>query len=169
MKKTLLILSVLLAFGTVQAQKKEPTKKQTFDFIVQLLSNVDKSSVTDIGSFNLKEYDYEDLKITFSGGYSRYNGYKYNCNYTVVIDLKDLDEVDNYTYKEPKIRLNFKTENSCIITVKGNCVLNASGVWHEKKLSLMFNDNKIVDRLEKALNHLKKVSGNNVDETLFDN
>lgn len=169
MKNTVLILSLLLAFGSVQAQEKEPTKKETFDFIVQILSDVDESSVTHIGKFNLKDYDYEDLKITFSGRYYTYNGNDYDCNYTIVIDLKDLDRIYNYRYhRDPEISLHFKTENGCITTVKGNCVMISTGVWPENRLKLSFPNIEDVDRLEKALNHLKKVLGNNVDETLFD-
>ncbi len=169
MKKiTTFIICTIFALSTFAQEKKEPTKKETFDFIISILNNHtgfdDGQAVIDVINYSAK-----DLTITYTadnGEIIRTD----NLNDLSKVDIGGNDSEDTLIpigiefNKSQYVKYKDKTYWDGVFKNYPNLKLHA-----EKSTDIFFSvKNKIWrDRLFKALTHMLNLNGG-VDAGLFD-
>jgi hypothetical protein len=146
-----------MAFSAVQAQEKVPTKKETFNFIVELLPNVYISD-WDIGETKITDKNENSFTIEFQSG-SREKSDFISTSFS-------LENVSKVTLnRNGALILRFKSTISVYSIIRVG--RGKTDNWDQ--LYLNSDDQKSIKRLYKAFNHFIDISGNKVDKTLFDN
>jgi len=173
MKKLILIFSlIILSASSVYSQKKEPTKKETFDFIVYMLEYKAVSGDFSPYKKGLKnvQSDYKNLTITYEdvntigkGSPSAYEQpEKYTIDLKQIIDTK-VREVKNIS---PKWNPWFKGEWSTDFTLKNKGVTRQwleNNEWKSVKhdgwgIHFKKEEKEYAVKLDKAFRHLIKLT-----------
>lgn len=196
MKKIFLFIAITFSCIQVQAQEKaEPTKEETFKFIMYMLGENTVDYTWELGHTLLKgKVTKEDINSNFLIVYERYyiispaeisywkngeikdktldNGIKYLETHTMY--FKDLMEVNRGVTLNLKFKSNYSlycyslfAENLTKDGYFGDCSLSST-TSKVQNFEIKMKSEEDADKLEKALNHWIKLMGNKVNTSLFD-
>lgn len=185
MKKFLVYLLVsLLSLGSLNAyagkktqnkaskqeqSKNQPTKEETVKFIIETMKANYFRVRGDNNSYkpgrNYTNVNYQDDTLQFKENLSSINTPNYSSS-TVAFQVKDISPETEWLYFEDGygsgnvyvIRLKC-TIGACMSNDWNNTSRNESGHDSNTKYDLYFDDRDESQRLEKAFNHLIKISG----------
>lgn len=157
MKKTLILsITLLLTTNLSFAQTDGPSKKETFDFLLEILPKSISLPNNNGAKYQVVDYDYaNDMEI-----YLKYKSTASSRIYFSFVkkvgDIGDLGNVGgNYWYS---VSVYFKKQMT--YKIRGTS-------FTDSKHSYYFDNEKNAIRFQKALKHLINLNGK-TDSTLFD-
>uniref|UniRef100_UPI00404A0CE9 hypothetical protein n=1 Tax=Flavobacterium sp. TaxID=239 RepID=UPI00404A0CE9 len=176
MKKIFLIITLLFTCFQIQAQEKaEPTKEETFKFIISMLDNITKTSEQgDFTKYSIVDFD--EIKYTITLKSERNMIFSETENHIVTfLSYLNLADLNSFLLNEENlfIKCYFNKEYRASMEYNKVDKLNrplssTNKSYTEKSAEFIVKNNSDLKKLEKALNHWIKLMGNKVNTSLFD-